>query len=203
MKSGGSVLRATTLLAAVLLTSPVLAGDLNPPGAPGPTMKTLDQIPPTWDQIIPNAAVRFKLVMGGEAVLDKETGLVWERSPGGNATQVWGSAQSACLNSYTGSRMGWRLPTVEELATLVDRTSSETPAIPSSSPFTNVPSDFWSGTGYADDTAYAWAVGFAHTTSYSCSFFGTCWYYPGPYGVAKSAAKNIWCVRGGHGQDGR
>lgn len=45
------------LLALALFTMPAPAGDLNPPGAPAPTMKTLDQIPPTWDQVIPNAAI--------------------------------------------------------------------------------------------------------------------------------------------------
>ena len=33
-----------------------------------------------WSQILP-AATRFQLVMGGAAVLDRETGLVWEQSP--------------------------------------------------------------------------------------------------------------------------
>ena len=34
----------------------------------------------SWDQKITTAS-RFKIVLDGEAVLDKETGLVWERSP--------------------------------------------------------------------------------------------------------------------------
>lgn len=41
-----------------------------------------DGIPPSWHKIIP-AAQRFVLVMGGAAVLDKETGLVWEKVPAG------------------------------------------------------------------------------------------------------------------------
>ena len=46
-------------------------------------MKSLDQIPPSWDQVLP-AAERFKLVMGGVAVLDAKhsgAGLVPLDSP--------------------------------------------------------------------------------------------------------------------------
>ena len=43
----------------------IRAGDLEPSAAPAPTMKTLDQIPPTWSQIM-IASERFELVMGGE-----------------------------------------------------------------------------------------------------------------------------------------
>lgn len=36
---------------------------------------------PEWSQKLP-AAIRFRLVLGNAAVLDKETNLVWEQSPG-------------------------------------------------------------------------------------------------------------------------
>jgi hypothetical protein len=43
-------------------------------------LERLDDLPPTWSAILP-AESRFKLVMGNAAVLDRETGLVWEQSP--------------------------------------------------------------------------------------------------------------------------
>ncbi len=102
------------LMALAVFAAAALAGDLNPPGAPAPTMKTLDQIPPTWDQTLPandgtapdscNSS-RFKCVMGNQAVLDKETGLVWERTPGASLA-TWTVAITTCLQRSNGGRMG-------------------------------------------------------------------------------------------------
>jgi hypothetical protein len=58
----------------------VQAGSLEPAGPPASTMKTLDEVPPTWSQTLPTA-VRFVAVLGGAAILDRETGLVWESAP--------------------------------------------------------------------------------------------------------------------------
>jgi hypothetical protein len=43
--------------------------------------------PPSWAATLP-AAERFQLVLGGAAVLDRETGLVWDRSPD-TTTRIW------------------------------------------------------------------------------------------------------------------
>lgn len=52
---------------------------------------------------------------------------------------------------------GWRLPTIQELLTLVDYTKRK----PACSVFPDCPFEwFWSSSAYSGDTAYAWSVHF-------------------------------------------
>jgi uncharacterized protein DUF1566 len=177
---------------AMMLFFPVTgtAGILDPTAAPAPTMKTLDQIPPTWSQKLQcdtNTCPRFELVLDGAAVLDKETGLVWEKSPS-SSLSIWTDAVYSCQTSTVGKRMGWRLPAVEELATLVDRSGSPDLTLPSGHPFTNVqPYAYWSASTYVADTTNALGVLFN---------LGTV----SPHD--RSANRMVWCVRGRQGYDG-
>ncbi len=88
----------------------------------------LDNIPPAWSEILP-AADRFKLVMSSAAVLDRETGLVWEQSPD-TTTRTWQFAHVHCNQKTVGNRKGWRLATNQELASLVDGDPANT-SVPS------------------------------------------------------------------------
>lgn len=184
------------VVVALMFCAPVLsiAGSLEPSAAPGPTMKTLDQIPPSWDQILPandsttsdgcNSS-RFKCVMGGAGVLDKETGLVWERSPS-TAEVNWATAMYTCQDKEVGNRKGWRLPTVEELSSLVDPIRSN-PALPAGHPFTTLYyALYWSATTGVNDTTHAW---------YLASQFGIVTNY---YDKTYSGIR-VWCIRGGQG----
>lgn len=180
------VLAMITVFMATALFLPGLigAGDLDPPGPPGPTMKTLDQTPPTWSQKL-DASERFELVLDDEAVLDKETGLVWEQAPD-TTIRTWLSACSHCYMREVANRKGWRLPTIEELASLVDNDNS--PVLPTGHPFSNVQSSvYWSSTTYAGNTSLAWSVIFGNglLSTFDKSSYSFC----------------VWCVRGGHGHD--
>jgi hypothetical protein len=72
---------------------------------------------PAWDKKITGPG-RFKVLksFNDGAVLDKETGLVWEKtaSLAGN----WRNTLRFCALRNTGGRMGWRVPALEELLTL-------------------------------------------------------------------------------------
>ena len=196
----------TTLLvimaSAVSLPGVISAGDLEPPpeavdgsGNPVSTMKTLDQIRPTWSQklraddgdpVTGCGSSRFECVMDGQAVLDKETGLVWERSPD-DTLRKWSAAISHCYEREVANRKGWRLPTVEELASLVDNDNSN-PPLPTDHPFSNVQSDFYlSSTTYRNDTTSMLAIQFTGGLV--------------QVGTKSTAYGYEWCVRGGYGYD--
>ena len=180
------------VLVATVLFLPELigAGDLEPSDVPGPTMKTLDQIPPTWSQKLP-ASERFELVLDGEAVLDKETGLVWARDGSLFPRNIMPALKWLCNSFIIGNRGGWRLPTIEELSTLLDRSQPGSPKLPPAHLFINVPLDqpYWSST--LDNLNYtppkAGTLNF-NNGSIQIESWGCCGYYG-------------WPVRGGHGHD--
>lgn len=150
---------------------------------------------PSWDKQI-NSRERFKVVgdFARAAVLDKETGLVWEQSPetapNPTTTRTWGRAQYDCNSSTVGGRKGWRLPTIQELASLVD-TSESSPALPDGHPFTltseQVDEYFWSATTNSSNSNYAWVLRFSDGLVGDFS--------------AKGVNHHVWCVRGGQGVD--
>jgi hypothetical protein len=79
---------------------------------------------PAWDQTLPPTA-RFIVLanMQSQAVLDRETGLVWQRNPGTTSLQQ-SDAFMACWQATTGGKQGWRIPTAAELMTLGDATNN-------------------------------------------------------------------------------
>jgi hypothetical protein len=171
-----------------LITFPLLAGDLEPSAPPGPTMKTLEEIPSSWSRHL-HPDERFELVLFGGAVLDRETGLVWQRSTGSVSLDV-SEAFLRCYNLNVGNRKGWRLPAIEELMSLVDKDSDDggvNPTLPPRHPFSvfdaisdlACPRAFWSATKVNDIQLSA---DFCHGVPIHG---GTSW--------------GVWCVRGGSG----
>jgi hypothetical protein len=109
------------------------------------------------------AAQRFVILSAftNDAVLDKATGLVWEKSPQTTSAK-WTVARRTCTEKNVGGQNGWRLPSLEELSGLVD--SSVAPpslALPPGHPFLAVRSAvYWSSTRPGEDPKGAWGVHF-------------------------------------------
>ena len=104
-------------------------------------------------------AGRFVVSDDMKTVTDTKTGLVWQRGVA-NSTKNWADARAWChTNGSNLPDTGWRLPSVEELQTIVD-TSVYRPAIDWTA-FTYTPSDFfWTSTPLAGSSSHAWYVFF-------------------------------------------
>ena len=143
---------------------------------------------PSWDQTLP-VATRFIVLsnMNSEAVLDRDTGLVWERTPSINGTS-FGLADSDCIFRRTGGHYGWRAPSVYELATLVDLANG----LPPGHPFIGI---LAANTNYWTNTPFS--VGLGATSVWVVGFGAS----PGPGTVGPTSFPfRVWCVRapGGH-----
>ena len=150
---------------------------------------------PAWDQKLDCTSLatcpRFIVLSNwnSEAVLDRETGLVWQKSPPATTGEQWILAHQDCRESSVGNRRGWRLPTIEELSSLFDPSQSN-PSLPPGHPFANVQNAYWSATTRENDPTFAWVV-----------LFGTN-FVNGINSTPKtSTTVNFWCVRGGQGVD--
>jgi hypothetical protein len=77
---------------------------------------------------------RFQTVLGGAAVLDKETLLVWERLMSARSGGNLDAATSRCRSATIGGRLGWRLPTAAEFGTLIEPLN-DNPSLPTGHPF--------------------------------------------------------------------
>jgi hypothetical protein len=125
--------------------------------------------PVPWIDHPPNK--RFAIYNAGtnephdDVVLDKETGLIWPRDASRAGAPVsWLDANTTVRTFQLATRTGWRLPTVEELSSLVD-TRRSNPALPTGHPFVSVqfaPADpvYWTSTDHENPDGSAWFVNF-------------------------------------------
>ena len=115
-------------------------------------------------------AAPFQLSSDGQEVTDLHTGLVWQRCPVGmhwdettctGNTQyfMWYEALPVAQNQAMASGKVWRVPSVKELATIIDR-SQFNKAIDSQA-FPNTPNDrFWTSSPYTTNAFFGWQVNF-------------------------------------------
>jgi|RhiMetdeSRZDD1v2_1073273.scaffolds.fasta_scaffold443431_1 Protein of unknown function (DUF1566). len=123
--------------------------------------------PPAWSPTLA-ANVRFVILsnFNSDAVLDRETGLVWARQSlsrtlGPSIEISRNNVNQFCRLLTVGNRKGWRLPTVAELQSLVDRSrifmnAPRPPAPPAGHPFVLSPTAsnpsglYWTAEAYQD-----------------------------------------------------
>lgn len=136
------------------------------------------------------AAQRFVILsaFNSDAVLDKETGLVWEKSPQTTIAR-WSAARRICTEKNVGGQKGWRLPSLPELRSLVDPSVAPPgPTLPPGHPFLAVQSAvYWSETRVGENPSGAWAVHFG---------LGG-----GSVFINWAHDVQVWCVHGGMNAD--
>jgi hypothetical protein len=193
-QNGGQPMRIR-LTVAVLITVAAIASIIGPASAANgffyPT--------PSWDQQFACATSancpRFVVLSnwidaahpsGGAAVLDMETGLVWQQNPS-STLLAWAVAvhdpTNGCMGATTGGRLGWRAPTIEELTSLFGAFFEGGPVLPPGHPFgPNANGDFWSSTtsAFGSNMAEIWQIGGNGGTN---GF------------ELKTASHPVWCVR--------
>ncbi|MDW7774297.1 MAG: DUF1566 domain-containing protein [Desulfobulbaceae bacterium] len=136
-----------------------------------------------WGDRLPDGK-RFELVLGEEAVLDRETGLTWERKPDHSEVKKWHEAIIISYQKVIGGRKGWRLPSVEELLSLVDVTRSA-PALPAGHPFLGISSyGYWTATSVVNAQGQGWVVNIGSGETDTDN---------------KQSGLFVWAVRGGNG----
>jgi len=115
----------------------------------------------------------------GDIVKDSVTKLEWQDDAVGDEMQ-WQEAIEYCESLELGGYDDWRLPNINELKTIIDR-SRYNPAIVLV--FENTSSyDYWSSTTYEDGHDVAWNVNF---------------YVGYVYGSSKDDDRYVRCVRAG------
>jgi hypothetical protein len=172
-------------------------GSLDPAAGPASTMRSLDDLPPSWHRTLSAAggcnSERFACVLETRGVLDRETGLVWRANANHFGTAAdWHSAVQLCQNVSISGRQGWRLPTIEELGTLVenpDDISGGVPTgIPAGNPFFSVQTGgYWSSTTSTTSTTSARMMDLTPDGNVLLEL--------------KTVPHNVICVRGGQGLD--
>ena len=190
------------LTAALLVINPVLVAEVI--STNGPYYAT-----PSWDQTLP-ASTRFIVLsnFGGQGVLDRETGLVWQRAPSADIVD-WFTALDFCRTFAAGGRAGWRLPSFSELSSLID-TAQVNPQLPPGNPFVGV---FFRSSAMFGPSDFYWSVTTdqLNPTNALVLFFGGPQAPGNPLIQFGSFARNLshtvltssraWCVRAGQGPD--
>jgi hypothetical protein len=168
----------------------------------GSTGTDLRGVTQNWDKVLPsetgagcpNWSTRFTCVMNNAAVRDNETGLVWTHPlhwEGQPWPMSWDWAKKECVQLTVGNRKGWRLPSVTELASLIDMSNPAEIKLPANRPFiyqqTSQGHGYWTSTPnkqpLLDLTPEVYYVVFKGGYVYTVD--------------ATYSQGLVWCVRGG------
>ena len=109
------------------------------------------------------------VINGDKTVTDNQTGLMWQRHEPLNYMSL-SDAENYCENLNLDNYNDWRMPTIQELATLIDYEKYE-PAIDKDYfPDTHMWGLYWSSTTIVANNALKWGVNFKKGEHVSITF---------------------------------
>jgi hypothetical protein len=106
---------------------------------------------------------RYEVFEGKGVVVDRTTGLMWKRAVEEGEFNFDGAQQHAAAVNAAGGFAGhndWRVPTIDELKSIVDADRKDPAVHPGAFPGT-LSRWFWTSTAYDPDPADAWFVSFS------------------------------------------
>jgi len=106
---------------------------------------------------------------GDGTVKDTSTGLMWQQDTAPDMT--WQEALAYCEGLDLGDHTDWRLPTINELRSLVDFSRCN-PTINTTYFPNTVLFNYWSSTTYVGSRSYAWRVYFKDVYNYPNNHWG-------------------------------
>lgn len=149
----------------------------------------------SWNEVFDGQG-RFAILnqFDGGAVLDRETGLVWEQAPLAETVNHYVVASRRCIDLKVGNRRGWRLPSIQEIASLTDAAESN-PTLTAGHPFVNVDLEhfYWTSTESSDYPGLGWSIRLADGRIGRSNNCGA------DCGGLPKQELAVWCVRGGAG----
>ena len=127
-------------------------------------------------------SLTVETISGDNVVVDGNTGLMWQQTFPANQTYTWANAKTSCSGLTYAGQTGWRLPTPQEILTIVD--NSKYGIALDKTLFPNMP---------ASSTAYLWTSKAQGTTSNAFAFNP---YRGSTYYESKTAEHHVMCVYG-------
>ena len=114
------------------------------------------------------AAASSRFVDNGDGTItDTASGLMWSQATLSKKCVTHAQAETICSGLDLAGHTDWRLPSVEELFLLADRSRS-LPATDTTA-FPDTKSDwYWTSTPHASDSSDAWFVSFSDGSAYYC-----------------------------------
>lgn len=108
-------------------------------------------------------------IASNHVIKDSNLGLMWQDTRTVRLqTKTWHEAKNYCADLKLAQKYNWRLPTLDELLSIVDY-EEYSPAIVDTFNFTDKKGYYWTSSNVSTDKRYAWYISFDKGNTYAYS----------------------------------